>query len=119
MYLIAIVTNNRKKNIREIQNWKIILNDAGKMIENQWMKLPQRFTNVKLHEYVIMRNHFHAILKIGVVVVAVVVAVVVVGATLVVAQNDNVAQNDKASPNNNASPNNMSPQTTTCFPKQQ
>jgi len=62
------------------------------MIENQWMKLPQRFTNVKLHEYVIMRNHFHAILKIGVVVVAVVVAVVVVGATLVVAQNDNVAQ---------------------------
>lgn len=57
-------------------------NDAGKMVENEWVKLPERFKNIQLHEYVVMPNHFHAILEI------------VVGATLVVAQNEPVAQND-------------------------
>ena len=49
------------------------LNNAGQMIETDWLKLPQRFKNIKLHEYIIMLNHFHEILEI-------------VGATLVVAQ---------------------------------
>ena len=56
------------------------LNDAGKMVETEWLKLPERFKNIELHEYVVMPNHFHAILEI-------------VGATLVVAQNT-VAQNN-------------------------
>ena len=51
----------------------MILNDAGKMVDNERMKIPQRFINVQLHEYVVMPNHFHAIMEI-------------VGATLV-AQN--------------------------------
>ena len=54
-------------------------NDAGKMADNEWGKIPERFTNVQLHEYIVMPNHFHAIMEI-------------VGATLVVAQNV-VAQN--------------------------
>ena len=37
------------------------------------VRLPQSFTNIRLHEFVTMPNHFHAILKI-------------VGAALVVAQ---------------------------------
>jgi len=43
----------------------------------------KRFKNIKLHEYIVMPNHFHAILEI-------------VGATLGVAQNYNnvVAQNE-------------------------
>jgi putative transposase len=40
------------------------LNDAGQMIENEWLKLPDRFENILLHEYVIMPNHFHCILEI-------------------------------------------------------
>ena len=40
------------------------LNDAGKMVEYEWLKLPERFPNIRLHEYVIMPNHFHAILQI-------------------------------------------------------
>ena len=56
------------------------LNHAGKMVENEWLKLPERFQNIQLHEYIVMPNHFHAILEI-------------VGATLVVAQNDVVMNN--------------------------
>lgn len=40
------------------------LNDAGIMVEKQWLALTDRFPNVQLHEYVIMPNHFHGILEI-------------------------------------------------------
>ena len=40
------------------------LNDAGKMIDDEWLKLPQRFENILLHEYIVMPNHFHGILEI-------------------------------------------------------
>ena len=63
----------------------MVLNDAGQMVENEWLKLPERFTNIKLHEYVVMPNHFHGILQI-------------VGATLVVAQNDVIANSENGQP---------------------
>ena len=40
------------------------LNNAGKMIEEQWLLLKNRFSNIELHEFVIMPNHFHGILEI-------------------------------------------------------
>ena len=40
------------------------LNEAGIMVEKQWLALTDRFPNVQLHEYVIMPNHFHGILEI-------------------------------------------------------
>lgn len=40
------------------------LNDAGKMVEHEWLNLPDRFPNIQLHEFVVMPNHFHAILQI-------------------------------------------------------
>jgi putative transposase len=66
---------------------QLILNDAGKMVESEWLKLPERFPNIVLHEYIVMPNHFHAILEI-----VPATNPDAVGATLVVAQNV-VAQN--------------------------
>lgn len=48
----------------EIKNGEMILNDAGKMIEEQWKKLPERFPNLELHEFTVMPNHFHGIIEI-------------------------------------------------------
>jgi putative transposase len=42
----------------------LILNDPGEMVENEWVALPKRFTNIELHEFVVMPNHFHGILQI-------------------------------------------------------
>ena len=42
----------------------MILNDAGKMIVTEWLKLTERFPNIELHEFVVMPNHFHGILQI-------------------------------------------------------
>ncbi|MBP8249067.1 MAG: transposase [Chitinophagales bacterium] len=43
---------------------KIELNDAGKMIENWYFKLENKFSNIKCHEMVVMPNHFHCIIEI-------------------------------------------------------
>ena len=43
---------------------EMILNDAGKMVETEWLHLKTRFSNIELHEYVVMPNHFHGILEI-------------------------------------------------------
>jgi hypothetical protein len=44
-YFITIVTQNRINLFGKIENGEMILNDAGKMVENQWLKLPERFNN--------------------------------------------------------------------------
>ena len=79
LYFITICCQNRECLFGEIVRGEMALNDAGMMIENEWLKLPQRFKNIKLNEYVVMPNHFHAILEI---------VGTTVGATLVVAQNN-------------------------------
>jgi len=81
LYFITICIQNRLHLLGHIENREMILNDAGRMVKNEWVKLPERFQNIVLHEYIVMPNHFHAILEI-------------VGATLVVAQNNMVAQNE-------------------------
>jgi len=34
------------------------------MIEKYWFKLEDKFDNVKLHDFVVMPNHFHGIVEI-------------------------------------------------------
>ena len=80
----------------------IILNDAGKMIETEWLSLPNRFKNIQLHEYIVMPNHFHGILQI---------ISNAVGVTLVVAQNEPVAQNDNEMDNDKGRPQGHAPTT--------
>lgn len=36
----------------------MVLNDAGKMVDEQWLALVERFPNIELHDYIIMPNHF-------------------------------------------------------------
>lgn len=38
------------------------LNQIGKIIEKEWLNLPNIFDNIILNEYVIMPNHFHGII---------------------------------------------------------
>src|SRR5699024_9099830 len=65
---------------------KIQLNDAGTMVYNEWLDIPNRFPQIQLHAFIVMPNHFHAIMEI-------------VGASLVGAQNREGAQNNSGAPN--------------------
>jgi REP element-mobilizing transposase RayT len=48
----------------EIKSGEMVLNDAGTMVGSQWLALPNRFSNIALHECVVMPNHFHGIVQI-------------------------------------------------------
>jgi len=65
MYFITICTKHRETFFGTITNGKLILNDSGKMIKHTWQTIQDRFPSVFLHEYIIMPNHFHAILEIN------------------------------------------------------
>ena len=92
LYFITICVQNRTCLFGHIENGKMILNHAGQLVENEWLKILQRFPNVRLHQYVVMPNHFHAILQI--------ITNSPVGATLVVAHDD-VDAHDKMIAHNN------------------
>jgi len=65
IYFITICTKDREAYFGTITNGKLLLNDAGEMIEHIWQTIPNRFSSVSLHKYIIMPNHFHAIVEIN------------------------------------------------------
>ena len=63
LYFITICTQNRLHLFGAIVDEAMVLNDAGLMIENEWLKLPQRFNNIEMQKYVVMPNHIHGIIN--------------------------------------------------------
>jgi len=64
LYFITICAQNRSKLSGDIENGKMILNDAGMMVHRIWNEIPNDFRNIQLHEFVIMPNHIHGIIEI-------------------------------------------------------
>lgn len=65
LYFITICTRNRNHYFGSINKHLHRLNHAGGMLRQQWLQIPNRFPFVSLHEYIIMPNHFHAIIEIN------------------------------------------------------
>ncbi len=65
LYFITICTKHRKCLFGEVENHKIELNGAGVMVNDEWLGLVGKISNIILHDYIIMPNHFHAILEIS------------------------------------------------------
>jgi len=63
-YFITLCTQNRACLFGDIIKGKMVLNDAGIMVEKCWNEIPQHFANVILDEHAIMPNHFHGIIMI-------------------------------------------------------
>ena len=40
------------------------MNEAGRIVENVWREMPQRFPSIRMDVFMIMPNHFHGILVI-------------------------------------------------------
>ena len=66
LYFITICSQNRVNRFGKVSdlNAAMILNEAGQMIDSEWLALVNRFPNVRLHEHVVMPNHFHGIIEI-------------------------------------------------------
>lgn len=61
-YFITICTNKHINYFGEIKNNKIKLNQIGKIVLQNWVDIPNHFSNVKLDKFVIMPNHIHGII---------------------------------------------------------
>jgi len=44
--------------------FEMTLSSAGRMVEDIYCNLPNEFTNIILHEYIIMPNHLHGIIQL-------------------------------------------------------
>ncbi|WP_421918351.1 transposase [Marinifilum sp.] len=64
LYFITLCTANRENIFGEILNKKMHLNSFGKIATEEWEKTPEIRKNISLDEYIIMPNHFHAIISI-------------------------------------------------------
>ena len=67
MYFRTICTINRLHFFGEIENGRMKLNELGQCVEQQWLKTFEirKDMNLQMGKYVIMPNHFHAIIIIG------------------------------------------------------
>ncbi len=61
-YFVTICTKNRKNLFGEIKEGAMILNALGEIVQEEWLYLPKLRSNVELDQFVVMPNHFHAIL---------------------------------------------------------
>ena len=64
LYFNTICIQKRKCLLANIVGESLVLNEAGKMVEMEWLALSERFPAIRLHEYIVMPNHFHGIIEI-------------------------------------------------------
>ncbi len=66
-YFITICTQKRRHWFGAIRNGKMHLSGIGKIVEQEWVETPdiRPDMNLELGEFVVMPNHFHAIVIIG------------------------------------------------------
>jgi len=65
LYFVTICTYEKKCLFGCVRQGEITSSQIGKIIEEEWLKLNNRFPNVILHDYVVMPNHFHCIIQIA------------------------------------------------------
>lgn len=64
LYFITICTQYRMHFFGEIKNHKMILNDAGVMIQTVWDEIPEYYQGINIHTFQIMPDHIHGIIEI-------------------------------------------------------
>jgi len=64
LYFVTVCVQNRDCIFGNVVDGKMVLNDAGQIAHNEWLKTAELRQNVQLHNFIIMPNHFHTIFEI-------------------------------------------------------
>ena len=64
-YFITICVQNKACLLGKIIDQKMVLNDAGVMINNIWQEIPKYYEGFEIHEFIVMPNHIHGIIEIS------------------------------------------------------
>ena len=60
-YFVTICTKNRACLVGEAVDGKMLLNDAGRMVQTVWDEMPVHYVGVAINTFVVMPNHIHGI----------------------------------------------------------
>ena len=63
-YYVTINTFKKEHLFGKVVDGVVQLSEMGKIAQQQWCKIPNRFPNVTLDEFIIMPNHMHGIIII-------------------------------------------------------
>ena len=64
-YFITLVTHHREPLFGDIVDFEMRLNPLGQMVWQEWNKIPILHPEMDLGEFIVMPNHFHAIIIIN------------------------------------------------------
>ncbi len=65
LYFVTICTKDRRHFFGKVANGQLILSEYGQIVATEWLNTVNvRPNDVILHEFVVMPNHFHAIVEI-------------------------------------------------------
>ncbi len=64
LYFITLCLQNKECLFGHIKCGSMVLNDAGENANACWFDIPNHFSNIRLHEHIIMPNHMHGIIEI-------------------------------------------------------
>ena len=61
---VSIQVAKNKSNLGAIVGEKVALNVLGRAVEAYWRTLPEKYPELEIFDFVVMPNHFHALLRI-------------------------------------------------------
>jgi REP element-mobilizing transposase RayT len=64
-FFLTFCTQNRECLFGDVVDGKMQLNDAGKIVADEWLKIAEIRDDIELDEWIVMPNHFHGILTIN------------------------------------------------------
>ena len=64
-YFVTVCTADRKMLFGDIVNHQMVLNEAGRIVAEEWLKSARIRAEVELDAWVVMPNHFHGIVTIA------------------------------------------------------
>ena len=64
---VTICTAYRQPLLGEVRSGEMILSAFGNRVHQRWLELPKRFLSITLDTFVVMPDHFHSIIHIGVI----------------------------------------------------
>jgi putative transposase len=65
-YFVTVCAWKKENSFGEIKNGEMLLNEYGRIVQEQWNALPGHFVSVETDEFVVMPNHVHGIFMLTV-----------------------------------------------------
>lgn len=64
-YFVTMCVDNRELSLGEIKDGRMVLNDAGFMVQTVWGEIPKYYGGIGIDIFQIMPNHIHGIITVG------------------------------------------------------